>query len=360
MIESAYTEKLDIYAIEGDSSNTSSIELKQGVECSYVSIEGFDNLKTILLPNQFGLDTSDTSDTLNVLCELDVLSCSALESLTLPDGFNADAVVVNDCAALSSINLGSGSSLQSLRVNYTQVAEIVLPDGMELQALDVSNNKIKNLVIPDSSKSTLESLVVYGNALPALDLSGFSNLRNCVLADPDDESRSQQVEFVGLEQKDGSVVVDVSSVAASLTGFEPGKGSYDSDNQTVVFASAEDAEQGFSYKYDTAAQLNNVRSTSSLMPVQVSIAVRPYSDSSQGGDSSQSGNGDQTTPPATGQGNGDDGSKADTTDKGKDGPSTSPETSDNLAPYVLIIGGIALVAVIGIVVSLIVRARSKR
>lgn len=96
------------------------------------------------------------------------------------------------------------------------------------------------------------------------------------------------------------------------------------------------------------------------MPVQVSIAVQPYSDSSQGGDSSQSGNGDQTTPPATGQGNGDDGSKADTTDKGKDGPSTSPETSDNLAPYVLIIGGIALVAVIGIVVSLIVRARSKR
>lgn len=356
VIESAYTEKLAIYAIEGDSSNTSSIELKQGVECSYVSIEGFDNLKTVLLPNQFGLDTLGA---LNVLCELDVLSCSALESLTLPDGFNADAVVVNDCAALSSINLGSGSPLQSLRVNYTQVTEIVLPDGMELQALDVSNNKIKNLVIPDSSKSTLESLVVYGNALPALDLSGFSNLRNCVLADPDDESRSQQVEFVGVEQKDGSVVVDVSSVAASLTGFESGKGSYDSDNQTVVFASAEDAEQGFSYKYDTAAQLNNVRSTSSLMPVQVSIAVQPYSDSSQGGDSSQSGNGDQTTPPATGQGNGDDGSKADA-DKGKDGSSTSPETSDNLAPYVLIIGGIALVAVIGIVVSLIVRARSKR
>lgn len=356
VIESAYTEKLAIYAIEGDSSNTSSIELKQGVECSYVSIEGFDNLKTVLLPNQFGLDTLGA---LNVLCELDVLSCSALESLTLPDGFNADAVVVNDCAALSSINLGSGSPLQSLRVNYTQVTEIVLPDGMELQALDVSNNKIKNLVIPDSSKSTLESLVVYGNALPALDLSGFSNLRNCVLGDPDDESRSQQVEFVGVEQKDGSVVVDVSSVAASLTGFESGKGSYDSDNQTVVFASAEDAEQGFSYKYDTAAQLNNVRSTSSLMPVQVSIAVQPYSDSSQGGDSSQSGNGDQTTPPATGQGNGDDGSKADA-DKGKDGSSTSPETSDNLAPYVLIIGGIALVAVVGIVVSLIVRARSKR
>ncbi len=357
VIESAYTEKLAIYAIEGDSSNTSSIELKQGVECSYVSIEGFDNLKTVLLPNQFGLDTLGA---LNVLCELDVLSCSALESLTLPAGFNADAVVVNDCAALSSINLGSGSPLQSLRVNYTQVTEIVLPDGMEFQALDVSNNKIKNLVIPDSSKSTLESLVVYGNALPALDLSGFSNLRNCVLADPDDESRSQQVEFVGVEQKDGSVVVDVSSVAASLTGFESGKGSYDSDNQTVVFASAEDAEQGFSYKYDTAAQLNNVRSTSSLMPVQVSIAVQSYGDSSQGGDSSQSGNGDQTTPPATGQGNGDDGSKADTTDKGKDGSSTSPETSDNLAPYALIIGGIALVAVIGIVVSLIVRARSKR
>lgn len=356
VIESAYTEKLAIYAIEGDSSNTSSIELKQGVECSYVSIEGFDNLKTVLLPNQFGLDTLGA---LNVLCELDVLSCSALESLTLPDGFNADAVVVNDCAALSSINLGSGSPLQSLRVNYTQVTEIVLPDGMELQALDVSNNKIKNLVIPDSSKSTLESLVVYGNALPALDLSGFSNLRNCVLADPDDESRSQQVEFVGVEQKDGSVVVDVSSVAASLTGFESSNGSYDSDNQTVVFASAEDAEQGFSYKYDTAAQLNNVRSTSSLMPVQVSIAVQPYSDSSQGGDSSQSGNGDQTTPPATGQGNGDDGSKADA-DKGKDGSSTSPETSDNLAPYALIIGAIALVAVIGIVVSLIVRARSKR
>lgn len=325
---------------------------------------GIENLSTL---KSLSIELPDTG-----AATLDLPSSLYLDELNVYSSLPQSLVINSVCAdelgiyaiegELSNttlVELGSGSSVQRLKINNTQVADVIVSDGVELQVLDVSNNKIKSLVIPDSSKATLQAISIYGNCLSALDLSDFSALRNCVLADPDDESRSQQVEFVGVEQKDGSVVVDVSSVAASLTGFESGKGSYDSDNQTVVFASAEDAEQGFSYKYDTAAQLNNVRSTSSLMPVQVSIAVQPYSDSSQGGDSSQSGNGDQTTPPATGQGNGDDGSKADA-DKGKDGSSTSPETSDNLAPYVLIIGGIALVAVIGIVVSLIVRARSKR
>lgn len=276
-----------------------------------------------------------------------VIYSSAPQSLVV-NSVRADELgiyaIEGESSNTTSVELGAESSVERLIVNNTQVAEVIVSDGVQLQALDVSNNKIENLVIPDSSKSTLESLVVYGNALPALDLSGFSNLRNCVLADPDDESRSQQVEFVGVEQKDGSVVVDVSSVAASLTGFESGKGSYDSDNQTVVFASAEDAEQGFSYKYDTAAQLNNVRSTSSLMPVQVSVAVQPYDD-------------DQVVPPASDQESDDDPTNVKVDDeKGV----SSPKTGDDTGLFVLVIGGIALVALIGIVVSLIVRARSRK
>lgn len=247
----------------------------------------------------------------------------------------------------TSVELGSGSSVQRLRINNTQVADVIVSDGVELQVLDVSNNKIKSLVIPDSSKATLQAISIYGNCLSALDLSDFSTLCNCVLADPDDETRSQQVEFVGVEQKDGSVIVDVSSVADRLENFGSEKGQYNADNRTVVFASAEDAAQGFSYEYDTNAMLTSAPSTSSLMPVQVSIDVQPYDDSSQG-DSDNS----QTVPPTTDQ--------KDDVDNGNVLSSLTPKTSDNVAPYALIVGGIALVAVIGIVVSLIARARSKR
>ena len=83
------------------------------------------------------------------------------------------------------------------------------------------------------------------------------------------------------------------------------------------------------------------------MPVQVSIDVQPYDDSSQG-DSDNS----QAVPPTTDQ--------KDDVDNGNVLSSLTPKTSDNVAPYALIVGGIALVAVIGIVVSLIARARSKR
>lgn len=247
----------------------------------------------------------------------------------------------------TSVELGSGSSVQRLKINNTQVADVVVSDGVELQVLDVSNNKIKNLVIPDSSKATLQAISIYGNCLSALDLSSFSALRSCVLADPDDETRSQQVEFVGVEQKDGSVIVDVSSVADRLENFGSEKGKYNADNRTVVFASAEDAVQGFKYEYDTNVMLTSAPSTSSLMPVQVSIDVQPYDDSSQG-DSDNS----QAVPPTTDQ--------KDDVDNGNVLSSLTPKTSDNVAPYALIVGGIALVAVIGIVVSLIARARSKR
>ena len=247
----------------------------------------------------------------------------------------------------TSVGLGSGSSVQRLKINNTQVADVVVSDGVELQVLDVSNNKIKNLVIPDSSKATLQAISIYGNCLSALDLSSFSALRSCVLADPDDETRSQQVEFVGVEQKDGSVIVDVSSVADRLENFGSEKGEYNADNRTVVFASAEDAAQGFKYEYDTNVMLTSAPSTSSLMPVQVSIDVQPYDDSSQG-DSDNS----QAVPPTTDQ--------KDDVDNGNVLSSLTPKTSDNVAPYALIVGGIALVAVIGVVVSLIARARSKR
>lgn len=247
----------------------------------------------------------------------------------------------------TSVELGSGSSVQRLKINNTQVTDVIVSDGVELQVLDVSNNKIKSLVIPDSSKATLQAISIYGNCLSALDLSDFSTLCNCVLADPDDETRSQQVEFVGVEQKDGSVIVDVSSVADRLENFGSEKGKYNADNRTVVFASAEDAAQGFNYEYDTNVMLTSAPSTSSLMPVQVSIDVQPYDDSSQG-DSDNS----QTVPPTTDQ--------KDDVDNGNVLSSLTPKTSDNVAPYALIVGGIALVAVIGIVVSLIARARSKR
>lgn len=247
----------------------------------------------------------------------------------------------------TSVELGSGSSVQRLKINNTQVTDVIVSDGVELQVLDVSNNKIKSLVIPDSSKATLQAISIYGNCLSALDLSDFSTLCNCVLADPDDETRSQQVEFVGVEQKDGSVIVDVSSVADRLENFGSEKGKYNADNRTVVFASAEDAAQGFNYEYDTNVMLTSAPSTSSLMPVQVSIDVQLYDDSSQG-DSDNS----QTVPPTTDQ--------KDDVDNGNVLSSLTPKTSDNVAPYALIIGGIALVAVIGIVVSLIARARSKR
>ena len=245
------------------------------------------------------------------------------------------------------VELGSGSSVQRLKINNTQVTDVIVSDGVELQVLDVSNNKIKSLVIPDSSKATLQAISIYGNCLSALDLSDFSALCNYVLADPDDGTRSQQVEFVGVEQKDGSVIVDVSSVADRLENFGSEKGKYNADNRTVVFASAEDAAQGFKYEYDTNVMLTSAPSTSSLMPVQVSIDVQPYDDSSQD-DSDNS----QTVPPTTDQ--------KDDVDNGNVLSSLTPKTSDNVAPYALIVGGIALVAVIGIVVSLIARARSKR
>lgn len=311
-------------------------------------IENLPALKSlsIELPDT-GTATLDLPSSL-YLDELNVYS-------SLPQSLVINSVCVDELGAYTiegelsnttSVELGSGSSVQRLKINNTQVTDVIVSDGVELQVLDVSNNKIKSLVIPDSSKATLQAISIYGNCLSALDLSDFSALCNCVLADPDDGTRSQQVEFVGVEQKDGSVIVDVSSVADRLESFESEKGKYNLDDQTIVFESVEAAKQGFNYWYDTAAVLVS-RSASSLMPVRVSVTVQSYDN-------------EQTVPPIADQGNDtDNNSKAD--DKnGKDDPSVSPETSDNLAPYALIIGAIALVAVIGIVVSLIVRARSKR
>lgn len=313
---------------------------------------GIENLSTL---KSLSIELPDTGT-----ATLDLPSSLYLDELniysSLPQSLVINSVCVDELGVYTIegelpnttlVELGSGSSVQRLKINNTQVADVVVSDGVELQVLDVSNNKIKSLVIPDSSKATLQAISIYGNCLSALDLSDFSTLCNCVLADPDDETRSQQVEFVGVEQKDGSVIVDVSSVADRLENFGSEKGKYNADNRTVVFASAEDAAQGFKYEYDTNVMLTSAPSTSSLMPVQVSIDVQPYDDSSQG-DSDNS----QTVPPTTDQ--------KDDVDNGNVLSSLTPKTSDNVAPYALIVGGIALVAVIGIVVSLIVRARSKR
>lgn len=313
---------------------------------------GIENLSTL---KSLSIELPDTG-----AATLDLPSSLYLDELNVYSSLPQSLVINSVCAdelgiyaiegELSNttlVELGSGSSVQRLKINNTQVADVVVSDGVELQVLDVSNNKIKSLVIPDSSKATLQAISIYGNCLSALDLSDFSTLCNCILADPDDETRSQQVEFVGVEQKDGSVIVDVSSVADRLENFGSEKGKYNADNRTVVFASAEDAAQGFKYEYDTNVMLTSAPSTSSLMPVQVSIDVQPYDDSSQG-DSDNS----QTVPPTTDQ--------KDDVDNGNVLSSLTPKTSDNVAPYALIVGGIALVAVIGIVVSLIARARSKR
>lgn len=313
---------------------------------------GIENLSTL---KSLSIELPDTGT-----ATLDLPSSLYLDELnvysSLPQSLVINSVCVDELGVYTIegelpnttlVELGSGSSVQRLKINNTQVTDVIVSDGVELQVLDVSNNKIKSLVIPDSSKATLQAISIYGNCLSALDLSDFSALCNCVLADPDDGTRSQQVEFVGVEQKDGSVIVDVSSVADRLENFGSEKGKYNADNRTVVFASAEDAAQGFKYEYDTNVMLTSAPSTSSLMPVQVSIDVQPYDDSSQG-DSDNS----QTVPPTTDQ--------KDDVDNGNVLSSLTPKTSDNVAPYALIVGGIALVAVIGIVVSLIARARSKR
>lgn len=348
VLKGAHATKLSFY-VEGESSATKSIEIGDDVSYQYLDVDGLDGLETLSLPEQLATEG------------LSVTSCRALQSISLPEGYEVKDLTVKDCPALTALDLSSNTALENLCVNNTKLSKVIVPDGAALRLLDVSNNDISELVVPDSSKDTLGTIKVYNNALASLDLSSFSKLTECGLADPNDESKSQEASFVGQEQADKSVVVDLSSIAAGIVNLKSNTGTYDAEKHTITFADSEAAKQGFSYEYNTGAVLATERSGSLTMPVAASVSVEPYDPSHQGG--SGSGGPEGQVGPSVSNPNGNDGpdlgNKENGENKDNDGLSL-PTTSDDKGMFALVAGIVALIAVIGIVVSLVVRSRSRK
>ena len=231
----------------------------------------------------------------------------------------------------------------------------------------MGDNQLSELVIPEGSRQTLESLIAYGNKLKSLDLGGM-NLDGCLLvAAGGGDPRPQTPVFEGTEQKDGSVVVDLSALADGLVEVDPGAGAYDATTHAVTFASAADAEGGFSYHFGTGAEVagssdDAVGVDDGILVVQASVDVKPYDDGS--GDGGSSGDSDND-----GAGGSDDPEDTDSDTGQAEGPDTSSNNgqaggelsrTNGAAGAVSSVIGVVAVAAIAIVVAVIFLRRSRR
>ena len=174
--------------------------------------------------------------------------------------------------------------------------------------------------------------------------------------------------FEGAEQKDGSVVVNLSSLAAGLMEVDPGAGVYDATTRAVTFVSAADAEGGFSYHFGTGAHVSGGDSDTvgvddGVLVVQASVDVKPYGDGSGDGDSSgdsdSDGAGGSDDPEGTGSDTGQAGGSDASSNNGQAGGELS-RTNDMTGAVVPIVIGVVAVSAIAIVVAVIFLRRSRR
>lgn len=329
-----------------------------------------------------GLDLSHQAS----LSDLRIDGAGALTSLDLSAQHALGSVWVNGAGNLASLTFAADAPLTEIYVSGTGLTQLEIPQTAALASLSVGDNQLSELVIPEGSRQTLESLTAYGNKLKSLDLNGMS-LDGCLLvAAGGEDLRPQTPVFEGAEQKDGSVVVDLSSLAAGLMEVDPGAGAYDAAAHAVTFASAADAEGGFSYHFGTGAKVagsadDAVGVNDGILVAQASVDVRPYDDGSgDGGDSGDGGNpgdsgdGGDGNPGSSGNnGSGSDnsGDSADGAgDQAGNGSDVSvgneqtggefSRTNDMTGAVIPIVIGVVAVAAIAIVVAVIFLRRSRR
>lgn len=292
----------------------------------------------------------------------------ALASLDLSAQHALSSVWVDGAGNLESLTFAGDAPLTEIYVSGTGLTQLEIPQSAVLTSLSVGDNQLSELVIPEGSRQTLKSLIAYGNKLKSLDLNGM-NLDGCLLvAAGGGDLRPQTPAFEGAEQKDGSVVIDLSALAGGLVEVDPGAGAYDAAAHTVTFASAADAKGGFTYHFDTGAEVagssdDAVGVGDGILVVQASVDVKPYDDGSgDGGSSGDSGNdgaGGSDDQEGTGSDTGQAGGPDTSSNNGQAGGELS-RTNDMTGAMIPIVIGVVAVAAIAIVVAVIFLRRSRR
>lgn len=321
-----------------------------------LDLSGLTQLESLVLGGG-GFEDLDLSHQA-ALSDLRIDGAGALASLDLSAQHALSSVWVDGAGNLESLTFAGDAPLTEIYVSGTGLTQLEIPQSAVLTSLSVGDNQLSELVIPEGSRQTLESLTAYGNKLKSLDLNGMS-LDGCLLvAAGGEDLRPQTPVFEGAEQKDGSVVVDLSSLAAGLMEVDPGAGVYDATTRAVTFASAADAEGGFSYHFDTGAHVSGGDSDTvgvddGVLVVQASVDVKPY------GDGSGDGAGGSDDPEGTGSDTGQAGGSDASSNNGQAGGELS-RTNDMTGAVVPIVIGVVAVSAIAIVVAVIFLRRSRR
>lgn len=213
------------------------------------------------------------------LSELDLSQNHALTNVYL-SSLGLEKIAFADDAALTSLNLENN-----------KLTELVIPQAAQLEDLSVSENNLTTLTIPENSKTTLKELYAYHNKFASLDLSGMK-LDWCLLKEADAAEPGQEPSFKGVLQKDGTVTVDLSDLAANIMSVDLGsKGRYDAETGILTFNSKDAANAGFSYIYDTKGTFLG-ESGSDYVPVYMDVAAHVELEGSlPGGGDSQGGSG---------------------------------------------------------------------
>lgn len=306
-----------------------------------------------------------------LLSDLRIDGAGALTSLDLSAQHALGSVWVNGAGNLASLTFAADAPLTEIYVSGTGLTQLEIPQTAALASLSVGDNQLSELVIPEGSRQTLESLTAYGNKLKSLDLNGMS-LDGCLLvAAGGEDLRPQTPVFEGAEQKNGSVVVDLSSIADGLMGLYPGAGAYDEATHAVTFSNADDAARGFMYSYDTGATVADGGDEAGILVVEASVDVKPYEEPDtpggnpgQGGGQTGEGEGSQG-----GQGGSDEGSDSGGQGSGSTANASGSDssqahefsrTNDLTGAVVPIAIGVVAVAAVVLVVAIIALRRTRR
>ncbi|MFD0702183.1 hypothetical protein DMP06_03840 [Slackia equolifaciens] len=305
------------------------------------------------------------------LRDLRIDGAGALASLDLSAQHALSSVWVDGAGNLESLTFAGDAPLTEIYVSGTGLTQLEIPQSAVLTSLSVGDNQLSELVIPEGSRQTLKSLIAYGNKLKSLDLGGM-NLDGCLLvAAGGGDLRPQTPVFEGAEQKDESVVVDLSSIADGLMGLYPGAGAYDEATHAVTFSNADDAARGFMYSYDTGATVADGGDEAGILVVEASVDVKPYEEPDtpggnpgQGGGQTGEGEGSQG-----GQGGSDEGSDSGGQGSGSTANASGSDssqahefsrTNDLTGAVVPIAIGVVAVAAVVLVVAIIALRRTRR
>lgn len=317
-----------------------------------------------------GLDLSRQA----ALSDLRIDGAGALTSLDLSAQHALGSVWVDGAGNLASLTFAADAPLTEIYVSGTGLTQLEIPQTAALVSLSVGDNQLSELVIPEGSRQTLESLIAYGNKLKSLDLNGMS-LDGCLLvAAGGEDLRPQTPVFEGAEQKDGSVVVDLSSIADGLMGLYPGAGAYDEATHAVTFSNADDAARGFMYSYDTGATVADGGDEAGILVVEASVDVKPYEEpDTPGGNPGEGGQGGGQTGEGEGSQGGQGGSDEGSDSGGQGSGSTANasgsdssqaheflRTNDLTGAVVPIAIGVVAVAAVVLVVAIIALRRTRR